>query len=194
MSGEKRGYSGWQSRRMDALGLAVVLAMLSLGYAVAVHPVYTRMAAQSELAQSIASETARVDELSGTLHTLNETMEATRKTLSEGVPQLETSQALNHHLARLTELGAANSVRIDGIEPGKTERSQYFDTTEIRISGKGTYQNCTRFLSQLYRSAPDTAVTSIELVGRPGEAAPLATFQVTIAWFTIASPKLAQQN
>ncbi|MCE9591976.1 MAG: type 4a pilus biogenesis protein PilO [Planctomycetes bacterium] len=185
---------GWRPHQVDAMGAAVLACIVVAGYVVGVRPTYKHMEMRAVLAGRVDAENDKASDLTTSLQSLTRSLDQTQKELHKGVPQLEAVQSLNRHLAGLTQMGTANGLRIDGLEPGKTSRSQYYDTVEIRLTGKGAYRDCTRFLSQLYRDMPDTSVTAIELAGQPGSADPSAAFTFVLSWYTTNVSKLASHE
>lgn len=181
-------------RQVDAVGLVVLSLIVGAGYFLGVRPVLNQMEAQRVLAVEIEEESSRAAELTRQVGGLTGELEQARRQLENGVPQLEPMQSLNHRLAELATLATDSGLRIDGIQPGRVSSTPFFDTVELRITGRGTYQDCTRFLSRLHGERRDMTVTTISLAGQPGGEDPRGTFTFTLSWHTASATSLAQHD
>lgn len=183
-----------EMRQVDAVGVVVLLLIIGAGYFLVVRPVLNQMEAQRALAVQIEEESSRAADLTRQISGLAGELEQAKRLLENGVPQLEPMQSLNHRLSELATLATDSSLRIDGIQPGRITSTPFFDTVELRITGRGTYQECTRFLSRLHGEKRDMTVTSLSLVGQPGGEDPKGTFTFTLSWHTASATSLAQHD
>lgn len=191
----RRGFLADTSlRQVDAVGLVVLSLIVGAGYFLGVRPVLNQMEAQRALAVEIDEESSRAADLTRQVSGLTGELEQARQQLENGVPQLEPMQSLNRRLAELATLATDNGLRIDGIQPGRILSTPFFDTVELRIAGRGTYQDCTRFLSRLHGERRDMTVTTISLAGQPGGESPTGTFTFTLSWHTASATSLAQHD
>jgi Tfp pilus assembly protein PilO len=183
---------GWRPWHIDAAGAAALALMLIAAYALGIRPVVQSREARASLAAQRDQELQKADSLGIALRELSGRVEEARQSLDAGAITLESAGRLNRRLARLTGLAAANHLKLDAIEPGKTARLPCYDAMEIAIAGRGTFTDCTAFLHHIYADVPDTEVMSVELSGQPGAADNAASFKVVLSWLIAGSASPVQ--
>lgn len=168
---------------IDAAGVGAVIA-LSLGvYVVDVRPTQRARAEQSAQRAELAAQRRKADELSSSLHKIQDVLQQTRAKAEEGALQLEPIRKLNERLARLTELATNCRLSINAVEPAKPAPGPHCDVVEVRVSCQGTFRGCSEFLDRLHKEMPDTAVAAMEVSGKPGAKEVPVAMSFTIYWF-----------
>ena len=172
-------------RMIDAAGVAACLIVTAAVFALGVQPMIRREADLRQMRTRVAAEQARADELSRSLADVRRQVTAIERAVHNNPLRLHPRDHLNARLSLITSAAAEYGIEIDRLEPGRPTARAHFVTVPIRVGGRGGYVELTRFLHQLHRSAPDTAVASIDLRGQPGIPTPgaaAATFSLELIW------------
>ena len=178
----------WRPWMVDAAGMAVVIGLSIGAYVLDIHPLHRARAEWSAHTAALAAQQYKVNELTGSLLSLQHQLEETRRKTAGGALQLEPVQRLNQRLSRLTDLAAANHLRIHDMEPGKSRPGPYYAVVEIRIACQGSSRGCSTFLDQLHQSMPDTVVAALQIAGKPGLSESPVDLAFTLYWF-VAKPE-----
>jgi len=86
--------------------------------------------------------------------------------------------------ALATECGLAP----EAIEPQQQVAEPLFATITLRLSGRGSYQSCVRFLQKLQKDMPHNTIAGIELSAAPSSADPNVTFTFQLVWHAAPTP------
>jgi Tfp pilus assembly protein PilO len=171
----------WQ---IDAIGLVLILALTAVAYFLIVAPARRAKLAMEAQTQDVAAQLAKNTELTGTTRTLGQQIAAAQRQIEQLGLILQPSSQQNQKLGQLMDLAAANLLDVDAIQPGALTAAAHCGTVPIRISGRGSYLSCFRFLKNMREKLPDCSVSAIELAGQPGPVPATGSFAVELKWFT----------
>jgi len=182
---------GWTERilrhwRIDASGLALVAALTAVAYLLEIRPVLSARQAAGAGVAELAEKRRRAAELEGALRSQEEPLSEAQRLLAALDVRLEDAGRLNERVAKLTEMAGQSGLQVDGIEPGKVVgiSGARYRTVSIRLTGRGVYRNCARFLRDISEKVRDSSVTQISLSGQNGVAEANATFAFDLLWYT----------
>jgi Tfp pilus assembly protein PilO len=169
---------------IDAGGIVVCILLSVALYYAGLQPLaagYDRyLAQQSEL--EIKQQSATTSNAS--LQTLQRRLGSLQQQLTDNPLRLQPATAINKRLGELTDLAAQLGLRMEDVQPGKSNSGARFETVTIHLAGTGAYRTCVLFLHRLREKFPDTAVTSFHLSGNPNDTASIANFEFDLQWFT----------
>lgn len=97
--------------------------------------------------------------------------------------KLESADLINQRLVRITNKAVAAGLSIDQMTPGTPAPAARFVTVPVKISGTCTYPGLSRFVHELRREFPDSAITTLQVSGNPADPTSRASFAAEIAWF-----------
>ena len=165
---------------------AVACGVLSAGaYAFGVRPAVTRYNENLDRQAELKAAKQKAASLLGTLNNSRTQLTAITETLNSQTLRLEPASMINQRLSRLTALANASELKIDEMRPGTMVEGAEFKTVPILIAGSGTYTSCAKFLQELRRKFPDTAIRSFETTSNSSSPdLPAATFQFDLVWHT----------
>lgn len=174
---------------LDAIGLTVCAALTVVGYQFTFKPIaaartqYTAMQAElGALQQQSQQVKSSQQELSDELNTIRDKV--------DGSPvQLQPAKTLNLKISHIVDVASASGMQIHETQAGDIVRGTWYQTVPIKVSGRGSYSSCARFLHQLYGSLPDVEVLSFGINGAPAATGSASTFQFELAWY--AAPLVA---
>jgi len=165
---------------------AVACAVLSAAtYAFGVRPAVTRYNEALDRQAELKAAKQKAANLLGTLNNSRTQLTAINESLNSQTLRLEPASTINQRLSRLTALANASDLKIDEMRPGTVTEGAEFKTVPILIAGSGTYTSCARFLRELRKKFPDTAIRSFETTSNSSSPdLPAATFQFDLVWHT----------
>jgi Tfp pilus assembly protein PilO len=163
---------------------AVACALLSVGaYAFGARPAIARYQEHVDRQAELLAAKQKAANLLGTLNSSRTQLTAANEALNSFTLRLEPATTINQRLSRLTALANATDLKIDEVRPGAIGEAPDFQTVPILIAGSGTYPACARFLRDLRKTFPDTAVRSFETTNNSSSPdSPAATFQFDLVW------------
>ena len=180
-----------QSRPPNASPLKIYLAgglvcaALSAGaYFLGVRPAMARHEDQESRQADLKAARQKAANLVGTRNNTLAQLAETNKAMESLPLRLEPVSGINQRLLRLTDLATKECLlTIDEMRSGAAADGADYQTVPILIAGSGTYPACAKFLHQLRRVFPDTAVRSFETTNNSASPdAPAATFQFDLVW------------
>ena len=165
-------------------GVACVL--LSAGtYAFGVRPALTRYNEGLDRQAELKTARQKAANLLGTLNNSRTQLTAINDALENHTLRLEPATTINQRLSRLNVLATAADLKIDEVRPGSITDGSDYKTVPIRIAGSGTYTSCAKFLRELRKKFPDTAIGSFEMTSNSAVPdSPAATFVFDLVWHT----------
>jgi Tfp pilus assembly protein PilO len=163
---------------------AVVCALLSAGtYTFGARPAITRHHEHLDRQAELMAARQKAANLLGTLNSTRTQLAAVNDALNNLTLRLEPATTINQRLSRLTALANATDLKIDEVRPGAIAEAPDYQTVPIQIAGSGTYPACAKFLRELRKTFPDTAVRSFETTNNSSPPdSPAATFQFDLVW------------
>ena len=169
--------------KIYATGAAICAAVGAASYFAGVRPAVARHADAEAKQTELAAAKQKASGLIGTLNKSRGQLAAVNEALANVPLRLEAPSAVNQRLARLTALANASGLAIDEMRHGATSDGPDHQTVPILIAGNGTYPACARFLHELSRQFPDTAVRSFQTTNNSASLdSPAATFEFELAW------------
>jgi Tfp pilus assembly protein PilO len=170
-------------------GGAVVCALLSAGaYAFGARPAIAAYHEHVDQQSELRGAKQKAANLLGTLNSSRTQLTAVNDALNNLTLRLEPATTINQRLSRLTALANASDLKIDEVRPGAIAEATDYQTVPILIAGSGTYPACAKFLRELRKTFPDTAVRSFETTNNSSSPdSPAATFQFDLVWHAAKS-------
>ncbi|MHC5113196.1 MAG: type 4a pilus biogenesis protein PilO [Planctomycetota bacterium] len=172
---------------VDLAGVALCVVLTFVGYGIILQPIADerdRLTAKRNELQQIQQQ-AHLAETSRT--SLEEELKDVRQRIEDSAVHLESAAHLNGRLARLLALATDSGMQVDETSSGDTEDGQWHRTVPVRVSGRGSYTSCARFLHGLQAKLPDVEVLAFNLVGTPAQRSQGATFRFELAWYAAAA-------
>ena len=171
---------------VDLAGLALCALLTCIGYGTIVQPIARERdrltAKRTDLEQ--LKQQARLAENSRS--SLEQELDRVHQLIADSAVQLESVAHLNGRLARLLDLATESGMQIDETQSGDTEEGTWHRTVPVRVSGRGSYTSCARFLHGLQTRLPDVEVLSFNLAGSPQKRSEAAMFRFELAWYAAA--------
>jgi Tfp pilus assembly protein PilO len=171
----------WQTH---AAGTALALGLAAGAYLLQIGPALSRHEQTEARAVELSADQSKLRELERTLRGLKEHASVVEREASKAELKLLPATQLNTQLARLTELAAGNSLRVDSIESGQTSLFPRYSSIAVRISGQGNYRSCAGMLKQIHSTMPDMAVVAIEMGSLSVTSDTTVTFAFDLLWYT----------
>ncbi|MEX0745548.1 MAG: type 4a pilus biogenesis protein PilO [Phycisphaeraceae bacterium] len=176
-------------RRIDAVGLAVCLALTALLYVVGVHPIMEQRRAQHAQALRLAEERDEVAELTRSLSEVRQSYVTTQRAVANNALRLEPLSALNRRVAEVAATARSSGLEVERIRPGHPAVSEHYRTVPLHFTGRGSFHAGTTFLHQLHHDLPDVGLWSLQLEGRAGVGGADPTFQLELIWYAAPPAK-----
>ncbi len=173
---------GRKSLRVDALGVAVVLAGAAAFYCLAVQPLLNRREQQSVQQSQLELQRKNAALMTARAEDLKRKLAQARADLAQCPVKLEPASAVNTRIGRLADLAAQNGLKVDEIQPAEPTYGQDYGCLPIHLIGSGGFRTWTAFLHQLSSAFPDTSVDGFQLSGKPDDPSAPMTFQVDLVW------------
>jgi Tfp pilus assembly protein PilO len=174
-------FNAWH---VHAAGIAIAVGLSGAGYWLQIGPALARHEQAAAHAADLAAEQSRSRELERTLLGAKEKLIFTEREVAGAEVKLEPPSQLNSRLARLTELAAANGLRVDSVESGQTVHSPRYSTIAVRLTGQGGYRSCAALLKQMHREMRDVAVVALEMGSGGVNSDTTVTFAFDLLWYT----------
>jgi Tfp pilus assembly protein PilO len=167
--------------KLDALGIAALLALNAAAWFLGVQPVLTaRQRSAADREAFVAAHQQLAD--------LGTDVAAARDQLARAAQErglvLEPATRLTHRLMAINDLSTAADVRLDDVQPARPTAGERYDLLPVRVAGTGNYAALVAFLHRLHAACPDLAVGSLTVTGNPSPTTKPATFTLDLAWYT----------
>ncbi|MEX0653582.1 MAG: type 4a pilus biogenesis protein PilO [Phycisphaeraceae bacterium] len=170
-------------RTVDAVGVALCLALTGLLYVVGVHPILEQRREQQEIRRQVVAERAEVAEMTSSLADVRHQYAAVQRAVADHALRLEKLPALNRRVAELTAMARDAGLEVDGVRPGGASVSEHYRTVPVQVTGWGSFYAIGRFLRRLHTSLPDVGVWSLQL-DRRGDGPDIQPgFQLELIWY-----------
>ena len=170
--------------RTDGTALLALVFLTAAVYALQILPLIRAKQSIAARVADLQTQQRKASELRTSLQSLKDQLTAAQQLLARSDVQLQPASRLNQQIARLTDLAAENGIQIDSIEPGRSTSTGRYGTVDIRMTGWGTYGNCTTFLKHISGTLRDSSVSKVRLSAQPTAAANSATFSLDLIWYT----------
>ena len=170
----------WQ---IDALGLGVCAALGALWYFAGLQPVSQAAASRETLEAQLTERDTRLSELFASRSTHQRAAASLEEKIHAGSVNLRPVGDVNTRVAELNTLAVRHHLRIDEVRPGAPLTLQRYVTVPIRLGGRGTYAECSRFLHALRTELRDMGVAGFDLRGEPEAPDKPPTFVFTLVWY-----------
>jgi Tfp pilus assembly protein PilO len=178
----------WTS--IDSAGIAVCLLLTAAAGWIGFAPIWQRHTTFLQQQEDLQSKKQNNSAQEMALKATEKRLTLTQAQLEQIPLHLQPTTRLNQRLAAITDLAAANNLKIEDIKPGATVAGKRYDAVNIDVAGEGTYPACAAFLHHLKQSMPDVGIEDLHLVSE-GTADAAAKFTFDLQWFAAASPDVA---
>lgn len=181
----------WTHWRVDLGGVAIIAGLSAAAYFGLVSPAIAHHEmAQAQSAELLAQRNKTRD-LDRSLRTFHDQLTLTQQSIDKAKFKLDPPAALNERLASLTEVAGRNHLQVDTIESGALTSFPRYSTISIRMSGRGSYRNCSAMLKQVRETMPDVGVSAIQMTSAGVNTDINATFAIELLWHTQPQQKSA---
>ncbi|MBT8484519.1 MAG: hypothetical protein HKO59_00470 [Phycisphaerales bacterium] len=179
-------FAPWQLGIIGGLGCA---ALLAGGYVAILRPIEQEQHRLHQLRTEHATLETRATAAERSQSMLQEKLAGLESEVASNPVQLEPVSHLNSRLATLVDLATKSQMMIDQTQSGERRPGQWFDTVNIRLTGRGSFSECVRFLHRLHTMLPDVEAVGFELTGNPSTPTAAPSFRFDLAWY--AAPTVA---
>jgi Tfp pilus assembly protein PilO len=179
----------WQ---IDVAALLLMAALGAIVYFVEIGPLSKHYRDRNLRAAQLAEQESRHNDLAATLQRTREAAANVERSLAARNLPLEPRSRLNDRLTAVYNLASESGLAPDSIEPQREVADPLFTAVGLRLSGRGSYRNCVRFVQRLRKEMPQTTVAGIEMSGSPSSTEPTISFSFQLVWH--ASPASVASN
>ena len=181
--GAAQGVRGaWQ---VYATGAAICAALTGAAWVLGIQSAQAQYAAHQADVSELKSRQRKAAALGADLAEASGVLEKTMRDVSQLPLRLEPAAAINRRLSELDLLCEDSALSMDERRPGSPVQHPHYQTVTINLVGTGTYPACAKFLHELRRRFPDTAVRSFESSNpSPGRNQSRGTFRFELVWYT----------
>jgi Tfp pilus assembly protein PilO len=176
--------------RLDTGGVAVFALLTIIAYAFAFAPAMRDRETLRQGTEELVQKREQVGKLNSTIHVINGQISAVQ-TAQAGELKLQPSSEINDRLSSLSTMAASQGLLVEAIEPGESAGAARFSTVPIRMNGRGSYAQFSKFLHKLRTELPDTSVTDVGISGGGGTP---ATFTINFLWYAAPAPVIAKTD
>lgn len=175
----------WQTH---AAGVLVMLALTAVVYLFEISPLYSHYRDRHMRVAQLAEQVNRTRELDATLKRTRNSVSEVQAFLKDHGITLESRSRLNDRLTAIIALATECGLVPEGIEPQRQSAEPLFTTIALRLSGRGSYPNCVRFLEKLRRDMPHNTIAGIELSAAPSGKDAEVAFNLQLIWHAAPTP------
>ena len=183
----------WKLWRIDAAGVATILAVTALVYLAGIRPALSKRAHAAGDRARLSDRRLKCTELSDLAADLKSQLLDTQKALANNAIQLQPASDVNQRVAGIADLATKSKLNIDDLRLGPSSSASRYTAVPITLAGTGTYQTCITFLHALNKTYPDTCVSTSEVSSDPGDPTGVATFKFELLWYAAPEPKSAKE-
>lgn len=166
---------------IDAAGLGVAAAIAGLIYFAWIGPALRESRESRVAAAELSARLDEVTRLKGELAQAEARAREARQRVEQAPRILHPLSAMNARLSELTNLAVECSLVVESLAPGEPARQERLIRVPLRVSGRGGYADCVRFLEHVHEQFPDVDVEGIRLVSVREDGAD-ASFALDCAW------------
>jgi Tfp pilus assembly protein PilO len=175
----------WQTH---AVGILLMLALSVLVYLFEINPLYDHYRDRHMRVGQLAEQVNHTRELNTTLNRTRNAAAELQIFLKDHGFTLESRSRLNDRLTAIIALATECGLVPDGIEPQRQSAEPLFTTIALRLSARGSYPNCVRFLEKLRRDMPHNTIAGIELSAAPSGKDAEVAFNLQLIWHAAPTP------
>src|SRR6185436_12769117 len=175
----------WQTYAASILLMAALTAVV---YLFEISPLYDHYRDRHIRVAQLADQVNRTRELDATLKRTRNSVSEVQTFLKEHGITLESRSRLNDRLTAIIALATECGLVPEGIEPQRQSAEPLFTTIALRLSGRGSYLNCVRFLEKLRGDMPHNTIAGIELSAAPSGREAEVAFNVQLIWHAAPTP------
>ncbi|HYE03085.1 MAG TPA: type 4a pilus biogenesis protein PilO [Phycisphaerales bacterium] len=170
------------TRTIDAVGVAALLAMLTVTYLAGIRPLMRARDERTALLSRLHSREQEHASLDADLKSKRKTLDTHLADIRRAPVTLQDASAINRRLQEITTLAEDCTLSLSLVVPGQCEQRDRFGVLPITINGHGDYAHFKKFLAALNKNYRDTGVSVFELTGGDqGPGIPLR-FVAELAW------------
>ena len=178
----------WDRWRLHAAGAALLLGVTLGAYLLWLRPLTSERREHESLSADLLQRKRKLSALKEGQRVLDRALAEEKRQLSSAEVPLEPSANVNARVVRLTELAGQCGLHLDAVESGRrvtvlAPGGGRHPAVAIRLTARGSFRDCVRFLETLGQRLADTAVTSADLSGTPGADGPI-TMTLDLTWYT----------
>lgn len=174
--------------RIDAVGLAAVVALVCTGYLVGVEPVLNARARVEEKQRNIDEQVRAATESEQLINIEQAKLVAIRRLCDATSVQLAPASDINRRLSVISELAERHRINLESLNPGSATSDAAvgkFTMLPIRLSGAGSFVQVSGFLHELLSEKyPDIEVRKLSMTAPAPDAEPdKASFAIDLRWY-----------
>lgn len=180
----------WQ---IDALAAGALLAATAGAYFLIVEPDNEARARERERLAALGPREELREQMSMALRRARDRLEGLRAELERSPLRLEPVSRLNQRLARITALATEQGLGLDQVAPGNQSSGADAVVVEMRLVGRGGFEEARAFLARLHAEFADMAVSEFHLGGTPAQP-DSGTFLLNLAWYAASEPPAGESQ
>jgi Tfp pilus assembly protein PilO len=173
---------------VHAAGVAILLAVVLATYGFVVRPAFHRRAEVTTLRTQLQNTQSQIRELESQRSTMRHQLARSREELSNHALNLESANALNARVARMTDLVESCGLVIQRTDIGAVRERNWYQIVPISMTGTGSYRTCASFMRRLRETMPDTGMTAFALSAKTRSGDDETAFVFDFLWH--AAPSL----
>lgn len=181
---QQKKQTPWQ---MVTIAVGACLGLTAAAYTLGVRPLIERQAHESAQREQLQERRQTASRLADEWADLQRHLNADKAILARTPVRLQPATLVNQRLAAVTGLATECGLALDEVRPGNAVDSTHFQRVPIRIVGGGSYPACAAFLRKMRSSFGDMGVNQFMVSSvntATPSAAPPASFQAELVWFT----------
>jgi hypothetical protein len=188
----RRKVGGGNLWKVDAGGLAVLLAISAAAYFLGVLPVLERHAHADAQVLELTEARQKAQDSEKLLEATRKQLAAAKAEFTASPLQLQPLGQLNQRLAAVADIAARSGATLDDVQPGKAVLLPRLDTQPVRVTGIASFPSFTGLLHRIRDELPDSAVDNFDLtITNPTGVGANAKFDFDLVWYARPSPRAA---
>jgi Tfp pilus assembly protein PilO len=176
--------SNVEAWKINAVGVAALMAMSALAYLCGVRPLLDRHDLAVRQKTELSAARIKSADTQRAWAKMQQELADAQNALAAAPLRLQPVAALNQRLALVSDLAIQGGAGFDDVQPGKSTEGTRFDSLPIRITGTGSYTAFTALLHRLRQEFPDLGVTMFDIAGSAQNGAGESHFTVDLLWYT----------
>jgi len=135
-----------QLRTINWIGTAAIVLTLGCTSLGGILPLYRTMSRDTQQAQHLRSELAKLDGLSRTISQVQGELDKTQERLEKAESRLPTTQAMDQFMAQLAKVAEDAGLQVDAVHPKEIKDGGSYKVMPVEIRGTGGFETCYQFL------------------------------------------------
>ena len=178
----------FQGRQVEIGTLVLCIAATAALYFLGIEPMRTGYEQHQQHQQQLSARKIEDHKLLATRRTLSQTLSKTELELRDSPLHLRSHDEINARVAQINDLATRTGAAIEEIRLDTPSDFPRYRTVPIHLVGRGNYGMFVALLARIVQAFPDTAVSSMELLGDAGRTDTPPRFEVQLVWYASSAP------